>query len=75
MSSLEAIGTVYLESILDMGSGYVLNFTDATSEDFFRDLGVDIHGRKYQTIGTSKAKKTAILLGTGVRQTCRTCIV
>ena len=57
MSSLKALEKVYLESILDMGSGYVLNFTDATFEDFFRDHGVDIHGRKYQTIGTSKAKK------------------
>ena len=57
MSSLKESEKVYLENILDMGGGYVLNFTDATFEDFFRDHGVDIHGGKYQTIGTSKAKK------------------
>jgi len=42
---------------LSMGSGYVLDFNDASFGAFFRRLGIDIHDAKYQTHGTSKAKK------------------
>lgn len=57
MSSLTDIEKRYLEKILGMGSGYVLDYTDATYGEFFGRHGVDIHGRKYQRYGTSKAKK------------------
>lgn len=57
MSSLSDIDKRYLESILDMGGGYVLDYTDHTFGEFFRGYRVDIHGRKYRTYGTSKAKK------------------
>ena len=57
MSSLTAADMPYLEKILDMGSGYVLNFTDFTFEEFFNQYSIDIHGDKYRTYGTSKAKK------------------
>ena len=57
MSSLAAVDKRYLEKILNMGGGYVLDFTDATFEEFFRHYNVDIHGDQYQTYGTSKAKK------------------
>ena len=57
MSSLKESERIYLESILDMGSGYVLKFTDAEFDNFFKGYGVNIHGNKYQTIGSSKAKK------------------
>ena len=40
-----------------MGSGYVMDYTDATYGEFFRRHRIDIHGKKYQTYGTSKAKK------------------
>ena len=40
-----------------MQSGYVLDFTDATYGEFFKRHNINIHARKYQTIGTSKAKK------------------
>ena len=40
-----------------MKTGFVLDFTDATFGAFFKRHGVDIHGNKYQTYGTSKAKK------------------
>lgn len=40
-----------------MSSGYVLDFTDATFDEFFRRHGIEIHGVQYQTYGTSKAKK------------------
>lgn len=57
MSSLTDIDKRYLEKILDMSGGYVLDYTDATFGDFFRRHHVDIHSRKYHTNGTSKAKK------------------
>ena len=57
MSSLTDIDKRYLEKILNMGSGYVLDYTDATFDGFFAQHGVNIHGQKYQTYGTSKAKK------------------
>ncbi len=57
MSSLTDIEKRYLEKLFGMGGGYVLDFTDATFGEFFEQHNVDIHGRKYQTFGTSKAKK------------------
>ena len=57
MSSLTDIEKRYLERLLDMSRGYVLDFTDATYGQFFRRHNVDIHGRKYQIYGTSKANK------------------
>ena len=57
MSSLSDTEKRYLEFILDMGGGYVLDYTDGTFGEFFRRYGVDIHGAKYQSYGTSKAKK------------------
>ena len=40
-----------------MGTGFVLTFSDATFAEFFEGFGIDIHSPKYQTYGTSKAKK------------------
>ena len=57
MSSLRDIDKRYLERILDMGDGFVLDYTNDTFGEFFRRHGVDIHGAKYRTYGPSKAKK------------------
>jgi len=57
MSSLTDIEKRYIEKLLGMQSGYVLDYSDATYGEFFGRYKVDIHGRKYQTYGTSKAKK------------------
>lgn len=57
MSSLTDIEKRYLEKLLGMQSGYVLDYSDATFGEFFNRHKVDIHGSKYQTYGTSKAKK------------------
>ncbi|MBW2186311.1 MAG: hypothetical protein JRG71_07890 [Deltaproteobacteria bacterium] len=57
MSGLTDIDKRYLERILGMGSGYVLDYSDATYEEFFSLHKIDIHGSRYQTYGTSKAKK------------------
>lgn len=58
MSNLSPRDKAALESLFDMSSGYVLNFSDATFGDFFGDgFNIDIHSDKYQRHGTSKAKK------------------
>lgn len=57
MSSLTDIDKRYLERLLSMQGGYVLDYSDATFGEFFARHGVDIHSEKYQTYGTSKAKK------------------
>ena len=57
MSSLTDIDKRYLERLLGLQSGYVLDFTDATFGEVFDRHRIDIHDRKYQTYGTSKAKK------------------
>lgn len=58
MSSISLIDKRQLEKLFNMSSGYVLNFTDATFGDFFVDtVDIDIHSKKYQSSGTSKAKK------------------
>ena len=57
MSSLTHIEKRYLEKILGMHSGYVLNFSDHTFGEFFDQYNIDIHDIKYQAFGTSKANK------------------
>lgn len=57
MSSLTDIEKRYFEKLLGMQSGYVLDYSDATFGEFFNRHKVNIHGPKYQTYGTSKAKK------------------
>ncbi len=57
MSSLTDIEKRYLERTLNMGGGYVLDYTDATFGEFFARHHVNIHSQKYRTYGTSKAKK------------------
>ena len=57
MNSLTSIDKRYLEKILGMESGYVLDFNDATFGEYFARYSVDIHSKKFQTYGTSKAKK------------------
>jgi hypothetical protein len=57
VSTLTDIEKRYLEKILGMGGGYVLDYTDATFDEFFRRYRLNIHAHKYQTKGTSKAKK------------------
>lgn len=57
MSSLTDVDKRYLEKILEMGGGWVLDYSDATYGEFFARHGIDIHSSRYQTYGTSKAKK------------------
>jgi hypothetical protein len=57
MSSLTDIDKRYLEKLLGMQSGYVLDYSDSSFGEFFNRHKIDIHNSKYQTYGTSKAKK------------------
>ena len=70
MSSLNVTEQLYIEKVLDMETGYVLDFTDATFGACFKRHGVAIHGNKYRIYGTSKAKKMRRVLGTGGGRTC-----
>ncbi|MGD9902978.1 MAG: toll/interleukin-1 receptor domain-containing protein [Vicinamibacterales bacterium] len=47
MASLRFREKQILEDFLEMGRGYVLNFSDRTLAEFFRDFGVDIDGPEY----------------------------
>ena len=57
MSSLTDIDKRYLEKILGMQTGYVLDYSDPKFGEFFNRYQINIHGTKYQDYGTSKAKK------------------
>ncbi len=47
-----------LEKLFQMGGGYVLNFSDRTMGDFFRDdVGIDIYDKKYNYASGSKANR------------------
>lgn len=45
-----------IESLIGMGSGYVLDFNNRTFSDFFRDLGVDIDAEEYQGSKASRLR-------------------
>ena len=57
MNSLTNFDKSRLETILDMEDGYVLNFSNNSFRVFFHCYDIDIHNKKYQTYGVSKAKK------------------
>lgn len=54
---------IFLDELFDMGSGYVLNFSDRTYTHFFAsELNVDIDASLYRSEGTSKAKRLRYFL-------------
>lgn len=58
MSDLSSRERRKLELLLEMGGGWVLNFSDRTFHEFFDEyVGKDIDQPKYQTRGTSKANR------------------
>jgi len=65
MPNIRSIDMMVLDDIFDMGSGYVLNFSDRTFAQFFaEELNVDIDNPIYKKIGTSKAKRLRCFLQT-----------
>lgn len=51
-----------IESVLQMETGYVLDFSDRTFSEFFVHLRLNIDDEKYQVEGTSKAKRLRAFL-------------
>ncbi len=56
MSQLKTYEKIIFERLFDRG-GYVLNFSDKTFSEFFREHGIDINNQKYQFNGPSKMKR------------------
>lgn len=56
MSQLKAHEKIIFERLFDRG-GYVLDFTDRTYAEFFREHNVDIDNNKYRFNGNSKMKR------------------
>jgi hypothetical protein len=58
MSNLTSKDKMYLEKILQMGSGYVLDFSDRTMGEFFLDsVGISIYADEYDYDSGSKANR------------------
>ncbi len=58
MSSLTSIDKRYFEDLFGMSSGYVLDYSNATFAEFFREcVQFDIYADKYAINGDSKAKR------------------
>lgn len=58
MANLTTLDKQILEKLFQMGGGYVLNFSDRTMGEFFRDdVGIDIYNQKYNYASGSKANR------------------
>mgnify|MGYP003583744145 CR=1 FL=1 len=58
MPNIRSIDMPLVDDLFEMGSGYVLDFSDRTMALYFaEELNVDIFDRAYQDLGTSKAKR------------------
>ncbi len=58
MANLSTIDKQILEKLFQMESGYVLNFSDRTMAEFFKDdLDIDIYSNKYDYASGSKANR------------------
>ena len=57
MSDLTYTEKRCLEQVLGMLGGYVLDFTNPTFDEFFRQYGIPIYDDKYGIYGPSKAKR------------------
>jgi hypothetical protein len=63
MARIKAVDMRLLDDIFDMGSGYVLDFSNRTFGDFFRtELQVNIDDSRYCQAGTSKGKRLRAFL-------------
>ncbi|MCU7863199.1 MAG: hypothetical protein KZQ92_04380, partial [Candidatus Thiodiazotropha sp. (ex Lucinoma borealis)] len=58
MSTLKTNDKQLLEKLFQMGSGYVLNFSDRTIDEFFRDnLHIEFYSQEYNYGSGSKANR------------------
>ena len=61
MSKLSLPDKAFLEAVLAMSGGYVLDFTNATLAQLFDELDIDIYEDKYAEYGVSKANRLRVL--------------
>ncbi|MDQ1126475.1 uncharacterized protein (TIGR02391 family) [Microbacterium sp. SORGH_AS 505] len=57
MSQLTVGDRTFLEAALQLGGGYVLDFSNSSFAQFFDALGIDIFEERYAEYGTSKANR------------------
>jgi hypothetical protein len=70
MTNIRPIDMLFLDDLLDMGSGYVLSFSDRTFTQFFaEELNIDIDDLAYARNGGSKGKRLRCFLQTTDKQT------
>ena len=63
MAKLRAVDMRLLEDVFEMGGGYVLDFTNRTFSEFFKnDVGVNIDDQRHCLEGTSKGKRLRAFL-------------
>jgi len=63
MAKIRPVDMRLLDDVFAMDSGYVLDFTNRTFFEFFKDeLGVDIDNERYAANGSSKAKRLRTFL-------------
>lgn len=61
MANIRTLDFKLLDELFDMGSGYVLDFSDRTITRFFEEeLNVDFDNPIYAREGTSKAKNLSV---------------
>ncbi|GGS09980.1 hypothetical protein GCM10010169_63440 [Micromonospora fulviviridis] len=66
MSRLSIADKTFLEAVLAMSGGYVLDFTDGSFADLFADINIDIYdSEKYSGFGRSKANRLRALWKNG----------
>ena len=76
MSNLTKKEKRKLEALFDMASGYVLNFSNRTFEEFLSEFHIEIYNDKYAINGDSKAQRmrafwdleTNYLVGTLIKE-------
>lgn len=69
MSTLSVSQKTFLELVLGMAGGYVLDFTNASFASFFRDLDIDIYdAERYSGFGDSKANRLRALWKRGTNE-------
>ncbi len=62
MPNIRSIDMMVLDDIFDMGSGYVLNFSDRTFAQFFaEELNVDIDNPVYKKNWNVESQASALL--------------
>ena len=63
MPNIRSIDMLFLDELFEMGSGYVMNFSDKTMSRFFAEqLNVDIDDPAYAEHGRSKGRRVRCFL-------------